>query len=433
MELIEYITIIKKEKRIILIGTLLCTLAGAIYSLVMKPVFEAKAVLISIPPKAQKIGTEATSWSLTMLSLKDLLESKDLLDVVRHKLGWQKQIKLHELAKMVEAELSIEEDTNIRKTYSPHIILHAKANTPQDAAKLANTWAEEFIKRYNQLTLGVSSSTHRLIAEQYMFVKNELEQAEKKLTRLKNELPYLRMSLERKICDLIGYFPKKTESGPYLTSEELIKWLRAPEIRRDQSVSVGGTVSPVSAPEAKVVIESMPSSVGVLESDKLIGYEGQLSDIEMQIAFLEKQAEQKNDETIVSKLTELRIKKAQLQNKINQLKKEILQLQQIIANREEELAAVEREVAVLSSKFITLGKRKEEVDLEQATIAQALKSEKPESEDIKIAAYAVPPDKKISPKRTLITLSSAGIGLVFFTFIAFLREYLASVKLPQST
>lgn len=432
MELVEYITIIKKQKRIILIGTLLCTLAGAIYSLVAKPVFEAKAVLISISPRVQKIGTEATSWALTMLSLKDLLESKDLLDVVRHKLGWQSKIKLHELAKMVEAELSIEEDTNIRKTYSPHIILHAKANTPQDAAKLANTWAEEFIRRYNLLTLGVSSSTHQLIVEQYMLVKTELEQAEKKLARLRNELPYLKMNLERKVRDLIGYFPKKIESGSYLTSEELIKWLRAPEIRRDQSISAGGTVTLTPGTETKVVVETTPSSVGVLESDKLLGYEGQLSDIEIQIAFLETQAKQKDDKNISSKLSELRIKREQLQNKVKQLKKEILQLQQTIANREEELAAVEREVAVLSSKFITLGKRKEEVDLEQATIAQALKSEKPESEDIKIAAYAVPPDKKISPKRTLITLSSAGIGLVFFTFIAFLREYLASVKLPQS-
>lgn len=419
IQLIDYIRVIQAKSRFIFAGTLVVMVIAAGYFWgYAKNIYEAKATLFNIEPRFQKFGTDVTSNALTMISLQDLLESQDLIADVRKKMGWEKTIKLDDLIKLMDVKLLIEEDTNIRKSYSPIIELHAQANTGEDAARLANTWAELFIQRYNELTKNVSSQTYQFIESEYAITETVLKTNQSELSKVREELANTKRQLDSTRGLLSGYLVAPGVGDVNLPQEYLVQTLQ-------QRPNGGDTMESGNKATLKV-----DASTGLLESNHLIGYEGQLQDIEIHIKEL--QAREKAGQSVKTDLAGAIAKKGELVNKIENLKKELSVLGNTESQVETKAAELERIVATLQSKYILLAKRKEEAEIEKAKLENTVQSGTAESDDIKIASHAVPPERKIGPKRVIGTVAAGIFGFILFTFIAFLQNYIAIAK-PHST
>ncbi len=418
IQLIDYIRVIQRKLRFILTGTaVILVIAVAYFWGYCKNVYEAKATLLNIAPRFQKFGTDVTSNALTMVSLQNLLESRDLLAAVREKMGWEKTVKLDDFIKQLEVKLLIEEDTNIRKSYSPIIELYAEANTGKDAAKLANLWAELFIERYNELTQTVSSQTYQFIESEYASTETQLKTSQAELSKLSEELMNTKQRLGSTRSLLSGYLVSPESGNVNLPQENMVEMLKQKEWAESNN-------------QATMRVDN-PSSTGLLESNHLIGYEGQLQDIELRIKELE--AKEKAGESVKAELAGAIARKGELTKKTGELKRDITGLENEVSRVETKTAELERTVATLQSKFILLAKRKEEAEIEKAKLENTLQSGVAQSDDIKIASRAVPPEKKIGPKRLIGTVSAGIFGFILFTLLAFFQNYMDIAKSRIST
>lgn len=111
----------------------------------------------------------------------------------------------------------------------------------------------------------------------------------------------------------------------------------------------------------------------------------------------------------------LSAREAEMAKTIAVLEAQAKQIQEKINLGELEIAELERAVSIYKDTFNLLAKKVEEAKI---TKAEQL------TEDIKIAAYAVEPQKRIWPKRKLIVGISTFVGFVISLSAAFLQEYL---------
>ena len=421
IQLIDYLRVIKTKSPFILGGTLLFMVIAAIYFWgICKPVYEAKTSLLNIPAKYQKINTDATSNSLTMNALKNLIESKDLIAAVRKKLGWENSVKLDDLTKSMQVRLLIEEDTNIRKTYAPIIELYAQAQTGKEAALLANTWAELFIQRYNELTREVSSQNFDFLTTEYATLEGQLKAKQSDFIQYQEQLNFMKRRQDSMRNLVSGYLQSSPTNSGNIPSQNVVDMMREQELKGEDYVTMYKSRSNINV--------DMPPTTGLLESNHLIGYEGQLQDIELKIKELE--ARKIDTPGELAELSAAKARKTELIVKIKSLKKDIEQIKNTVTTLDTKVSSLDREVAALQSKYILLAKRKEEAELEKARLDHMTKSGLIYSEDIKIASYAVAPDKKIGPKRAIGTLVAGIIGCILFTLIAFIQNYIALASKP---
>jgi uncharacterized protein involved in exopolysaccharide biosynthesis len=415
IQLIDYIQVIKTKSFFILGGTLLVMIMAAVYFWgVASPVYEAKATLLNIQPKYQKIQTGATANALTMVSLKNLLESKELAAEVRKRLGWEKSIKLDDLTRNMEARLLIEEDTNIRKSYAPIIELYADASNGKDAANLANTWAKVFIERYNDLTRKVSEQNYTFLESEFARLDKELKDKQSRLIMYREQMTLSQKRISTLRSMLAGYMGNGGEVQSNLPTSSMVDLMNQTPIVSSDNWSQFNTNS-----QMKV---NIPPSTGMMETDHLIGYEGQLQDTEIKIKELE--AQQNTGEKVIAELAAAKAKKKELMAKIKGLNKEVSLLKSTVAQQEMQTAALEREVTALQSKYFLVAKRKEEAELEKSRLDHIIAAQEVDSDDVKIASWAVPPEKKKGPKRVMGTLSAGVAAFIVFIMLAFLLNYL---------
>ena len=422
-QLIDYIRVIQSKSRFILTGTFIAILIAIAYFWgYCKPIYEAKVILLNIEPRFQKFGTDVTSNALTMVSLKDLVESQDLIAEVRKQMGWEKTIKLDDLIKFMEVKLVIEEDTNLHKIYSPVLELYAEANSGPDAAKLANTWATLFIQRYNALTQKVSAQTYQFIQSEYEITESQLKSKQAEFSKMKQQLANSKKQLSSTRGLLTGYLASPGTIDNDLQKLSVMDMLH-------QSSAFGERDGPQNSNKTFMTMDA-PQSTGLLDSSHLIGYEGQLHDIQLKIKDLE--AKQKAGATVKTELAGSQAQEKELKSKIVNLRKEMGSLENTISQQETQLASLDRSMVILQSKFILLAKRKEEADIEKSRLENTLKSGIAESDDIKVASWAVPPEKKIGPKRVLGTLGVGIAAFLLFTLIAFLQNYMTMMARSSS-
>ena len=121
-----------------------------------------------------------------------------------------------------------------------------------------------------------------------------------------------------------------------------------------------------------------------------------------------------------------------MNSKTISLKKELSGLENLDSQLEAQVANLERTLAGLQSKFILLAKRKREADIEKGRMENTLNSGVTESDDIKGASWAVPPEKKIGPKRVVGTLEAGIAGCLIFILIAFFQNYMVTATRTTS-
>jgi len=126
---------------------------------------------------------------------------------------------------------------------------------------------------------------------------------------------------------------------------------------------------------------------------------------------------------LISKRAELagmREYETQLSQAIAGLVSDVQSMRENIANRSFERQMLDIQGAPLKAAYDLLAEK-----LEQAKIAEA---EQDNLTDIKIVADAVAPDRKIAPRRSIITVAAMALALVLSASVSVARPALAALE-----
>ena len=199
VELIEYIEILLKRKRLIIGCTLLCALVTWLSVRSTPTVYEARTLIAVTPVVASARqgtgkgvvgepgsdivvpGLSAETYEVLakgdelLSSLKDSLLKAGLDDEIMAKLS---KMKLSTLGGgMLEADLLQE----TAKAKSPLLAFTAKSAMADLPVPLVNTWAELFVQRNRGLSSDVADDYYRWVQSQYDIAKEQLERTEVQL------------------------------------------------------------------------------------------------------------------------------------------------------------------------------------------------------------------------------------------------------------
>ena len=168
IDLMDYIKVIVRRRKIILTIFILCVTATAVISLLMPKVYQSSA-LIMFMNKNPKDSLSAQ---------KELLKSKAVLENI------VKRLKLTDSSGKPVGPLDISKRLKAERVRGGNLIrLKAQDSDPGIAQKLADAWAEEYIK-YSQKLI---ESPNNFLVGQFENARRNLSQAEDKIRNFKNK------------------------------------------------------------------------------------------------------------------------------------------------------------------------------------------------------------------------------------------------------
>lgn len=208
----DYIKVLIKRKKIILVIFFICVITAAIMSLRIPRVYQAVASVMIMPSRVQtalsptQISLDAKKEtrtgeyfsqrpSISLSTHKALLKSNVVLEEVIDKL------KLTDKSGKALAAGSLSGKLNIEETKETNILqLEAEDNKPKIAKELANTWAQEYIKYSQRLISGEIKGSGDFIADQFEIARQNLTQAEKAVNdfNVKEGLSLMKIELKEK-------------------------------------------------------------------------------------------------------------------------------------------------------------------------------------------------------------------------------------------
>jgi capsular polysaccharide biosynthesis protein len=145
--------------------------------LVVPRKYEASATLVIVPPR---FSSELKPQTLTVQSYQKILESDAVVletkkRVVRQ--GFWSIDKPLRLGKELESRIFVSRRAE-ETTLAPMLQAVTRGRTGEQAAAIANTWAEVFLERTRELAVGSTSSTVQFIDQEYPRVRDALAKLE---------------------------------------------------------------------------------------------------------------------------------------------------------------------------------------------------------------------------------------------------------------
>ena len=169
IELIDYINVILKRKRFIIVGTLIFVLIASIYSFGRRAptVYEAKASLLVIPPpfKAEELMTS----NLPIHAYERLARAQDLEKAIIDSLNLG--FGINRLDGMMDVEV-------VKGKTSPLITFSVQSDSADLSIKIVNNWADLFVKKNSGLTSQAISGSYEFILNQYNTAQELLKNKE---------------------------------------------------------------------------------------------------------------------------------------------------------------------------------------------------------------------------------------------------------------
>lgn len=223
VNLAQYIFVLWRWKRFIIVGTFMCATVAFLVSSLMPAVYEARATLILQPPR---FSTELKPAPLSVETYQSILSS-DLIttrvkaDLVKKQVILAKMPVQH-LKNTLSVEIYQGKEVNRpgEKSFMPIIDLVATADSPEKAADLANTWARVFLKESTELiSLGKQGSLE-FIEAQYPTVSASLVRHEEELKKKRDFYADGHLQLETDWTEQILAFELETEK---LRTDSVIK------------------------------------------------------------------------------------------------------------------------------------------------------------------------------------------------------------------
>ncbi|QXM06692.1 GumC family protein [Crassaminicella indica] len=409
----ELIEVLLRQKKLIIGVTIVCVLAAFVLSFfVMKPVYEAKTVLMAsnitdrIKAKQRGEGIEGILDSvaelpdLTIETYKEQLKNPVILEETIKELGLdKKEMTRLDLADMIELETI--KDTNL-------IQIKVKNTDKKLAADIANTLSKKFVNFIAEKSKEQANKSSNSIEEQKNVQKQKLDDV---LVEYKNFLAQpkgvkeLQADIDAKIKLVTDYKTKLTEEK---VNEQQ---LRAKINKAEDELK--------ATPEKVALKKSLSDDPYMLQAAKENSSKSS-SDL-FSIAI---EVEEKNDNyyTLKDTLSKFKIQLSECIAKQQNLKKEIARAQNELEKLQVEFAEKQHEERIITNKvdlaqstYDAFNKKLEEISIAQSSIL--------EDANIIIETPALVPIKPVSPNKKLNIAIAGVLGIMIGVFLAFFREY----------
>jgi len=331
LELRDYIEVLLRRKWIIILVFFVTAISAGIGALyLVKPVYQASALLMISKPRYQvelepKIKTPIP-LEISLETYKNLIKSADLEEKVVKKLGLDQppdELTIEALDKMVSVEAVPKTDL---------IKISVKSSTPGKAKEIVNTWVALFIEENKDLNLRETKEAQSFIENQLKISEQSLSLVEEELCEFNEEsrIDSLKKEIEEKLTKMMSYELKLGDVRISLKKAEAklsqIKREMAAQEKILASADIGQLTAGMKYSEAKDFIEGQLK----LAKENLDAKEEELRKFneETRISMLEEEIADKIRRVIGSeaRLADLKVlikeKEAELNQAKNQLAKQ---------------------------------------------------------------------------------------------------------------
>lgn len=405
IDLRELLKTIQKRSRLIIAGTLLCALTmGLISFFILPPVYETETLLMvtQATEKLQNVqnlqgeGLEEVVSSVsrlpvwTMSTYLGQIKSEALMKRIITKLELNPELYTPgSLARMIDA--SVVKDSNL-------IEVKVKNNDPVLASRIANTLSEEYLQLMTEKNQEQMSRSMSFLNEQKEITEGQLEKALEELKKVQGQ-PRNVAVLEAEFSSMLG--EKKELTSRLQAVQVEIQQLNSGINKLEQEISGISEYSYVeewdeeaqtviTVKEKNTVYMSLAQSLAEKRAE-LAGKQGEEAGLQAAMASLAG-----NLENLQAELAEKRLEEEKLVREVERLKKTA-----------ETLAEKTTETQI--AKSINLG------DTSVIVISAA-----------SVPLYPVKPNKKLNIAVAFV------LGLMVFTMLAFIIEYLDNtLKTPD--
>lgn len=390
--------ILQKWYRLILAGTLICAISAALISyLVLDPVYQSRTLLMvtqateRLQPVRPGEGLEDIFNTqipvLTMNTYVGQIKSEALLQRVKERINEETGYTVGSLAGLIEA--AVVKDTNLIEVKVSH-------GDPVAAAKIANILSQEYLKFMNEKNQEQMTRSVEFLQEQKSITDAELDAA---LTRLQA------FQSESKGVELLeAEFNKK--------SQDMVNF--ASRLKMVQ-VEVQQLTSGVASLELDLSIT--PRMIAVERWNN--GVASTTNEINPLYTSIAQQLTEKK-----SALAEKEAEAEWLQIMLVSLEQELNNLQTSLVTRRMEQDKLQREVDRLRATSETLANK--------TTETQIMKSIDLGDTSVLVVSEASVPSHPVKPNKKLNIAIAVVLGLMIFTLLAFVLEYLDNtLKTPE--
>ncbi len=416
IDLRQYWQILKKNKKIILIISLLFFIGSLIlnffllpkvYSASGKIFIDRKKMQLKMEPRFQTYSEDEINYDTYV----DLIKNSKLLDTVLKELNLS--ISQNSLADMI----SVNNIQNTGKTDILHIIV--EANDPVLAKNIVNTLLIKYVDFFQELYTSNPRETKNFIQTQMNKSKQNLEIEEEKLKKFNKEnlLDFLKKQIDLRL-DEISRLEKELASTRIEREELEYKLNQLKKEVKDKNYYL-------SSP----IIESHPLYQELQR--KLINLEIKLAEIKQNLSekhpdYLEtlvtyEKNKEKIHEVINSvienydyKYSNLQSKETNLKENLNKNKKALVNLQAEFAELELTQKRLQRNQELASQTYNMLANKIEELKIE----------DKVQPTLMKVIEYAEKPESPIKPNIIRNTVLISTLGIFLSIFISFIKEFI---------
>lgn len=405
VDLREFIRILRKWSKLIISMTVcLALLVMMVSTFVLEPVYQSKTLLMvtQATEKLQSVPTTPGTGEgeldsvvstvsripvLTMSTYLGQLKSEALMIRVIERL--RLLTTPASLSKMIEAQ--VVKDTNLIEVKVNH-------HNPVLACRIANTLSDEYVKMMTEKNKQQMSRSVEFLEEQKQATEKDLEKAERELKKLQGQargIPVLEME-----------FNKKAESLAASTTRLQVARV---ELQQVEAALAELERSLVTTPKT-IEVENLNEATGALTRSQEVNplYVSVAQDVAKQrAAVAEKRGEIEG-----------------LQAMVGSLAVELDALQAELADKRMQQEKLQREVDRLRNTCETLAQK--------ATETKIAKSIDLGDSSFVVISEASVPTTPVKPNKKLNVAVAVVLGLVVFTLLAFILEYLDNtIKTPD--
>ena len=173
--------------------------------------YEAAATLIIVPPK---FASDLKPSTLTVQGYQQLLESDAVIAEARKRLitrGVLKTDDVLQLGRNINTKIFASRRAE-ETVLAPMLQAVARGRTPDQAAAIANEWANVFLERTRQLMAGPTTATVGLIDKQYPEARSAVAKLEQERTDAQNTLQQRLDDASTKWDDTITNYKNETSN-----------------------------------------------------------------------------------------------------------------------------------------------------------------------------------------------------------------------------
>jgi capsular polysaccharide biosynthesis protein len=179
VNLAQVVQFFQRHLRMILGLALLASMGTLLMTAVLPRRYEASTILVVLPPK---FSSELKPETLTIQGYQKLLESDVVIAETKKRLIEQQVLKATDtlrLGKEIETRIFVSRSSEITSLAPLLQVVALRAHTPDQAAAIANTWAQLFLQQVQEISAGATITTARILGEEYPQARERLNHLEK--------------------------------------------------------------------------------------------------------------------------------------------------------------------------------------------------------------------------------------------------------------